>query len=147
MSNEQMGVLLKVIKSSSPLHKPSNSILDIVETLFLKALKQWKALWHCCKNCHDHDCLDWSSWNRGSATTSAHGLAIGFILPFSHWALNHHRYKSWKRNCLKSSSTYRVILISQSISVSSQRKFFFEKVSFKSVVKSSFGKFFLWWME
>ena len=40
----------------------------------------------------------------------------------------------------------RIILINQSISVSSQTQFF-EIVSSKSVVKSSFGKFFLRWIE
>ena len=49
--------------------------------------------------------------------------------------------KSTKVNILTKFKIHRVILINQSISVSSQIQFF-EIVSSKSVVKSSFGKYF-----
>ena len=35
--------------------------------------------------------------NLGSEATSLHCLPIGLISPRSHWAMNHHRYRSWHK--------------------------------------------------
>ena len=38
--------------------------------------------------------------NLGSEATSLHCLPIGLISPRSHWAMNHHRYRSWHKSLI-----------------------------------------------